>query len=164
MHLYELTDQMRGLQHLIDQGELSLEVLHDTLEGLEGDIQAKGKGTLEFMANLQASALAYDTEIKRLQARKKTFDTHFEWLKNYLRDNMAACNITKIESPTFTATLGKPPQVCDIFNEDLIPDEFIEVVPEVKKYPKPPIMKALKAGQDVPGARIAEGKHKITIR
>jgi hypothetical protein len=163
-HLYELSDQYRGLMRLIDSGEVDPQALEDTLEGLQGDIQAKGAGTLAVLANLAAGITAYDNEIKRMQARKKTLERNRAWLKNYLRDNMQACGIQRIESELFTATLGLPPIVCEIYDEDLIPDEFVEVVPEVKKYPKATILKALKEGREVPGARLAEGQYKITIK
>jgi hypothetical protein len=163
-HLYELSAQMRGLQEMMETGELDEQTLADTMEGLEGDIQVKGANTLEFMANLATEVTAYAIEIKRMQARKTTVEKNFNWFKAYLRDNMARSGITKIESATFTATLGKPGKVVEIVDSALIPESFVEVVPESYKFPKPPIAKALKAGQDVPGARLIDGQHRITIR
>lgn len=164
MHLYELTDQMRGLQALIDEGTMDQETLDATLEGLEGDIQAKGKSTLAVLANLGAQADAYANEIKRMQARKKTIENHHAWLKEYLRTNMVKAGITKIESPVFTATLGKPGQKTEIVDKDLIPKIYQEVVPATIKIPIAPITKALKAGVDVPGCKLVDSQAPLRIR
>ncbi len=160
-HLYELTSQMRGLQSLLESGELSADELADTFEALEGDIQAKGAGALSVLANLQSEASAYDTEIKRMQARKKTILNHHEWLKSYLRDNMIATGITKIESPLFTATLRKPSKVVEVVDSELIPNEYRKLTITVEKAV---IKKALKRGIDIPGCRLIDGKTGIIIK
>jgi chaperonin cofactor prefoldin len=163
-HLYELTEQFRGLQEFIESGEMSLEDLQDTLEGLTGDVQAKGASTMLVMANLKRRAEAYDAEVKRMQAISKSLDGSYEWLKNYLRDNMAACGITKIESPLFTATLGKPGLVVEILDEAKIPELHKELIPASWRIDKKSILRDLKAGIDVPGAHTVPGKAPLTIR
>jgi hypothetical protein len=163
--LYELSDQMRGLQRLIDEGEVDAEVLQDTLEGLQGDLQAKGSSVLEFMANLATDVAAFSIEIKRLQARKKTIETQFDWMRNYLRDNMDASGITKIESPTFSATLRKATKMVELVDEEMIPAPWrtTETVQKVT-IDKAMIKRDLTAGIDVPGAKLVEAKRGLLIR
>ena len=163
MHLYELSDQMQGLMALIEEGELDQDTLDDTLEGIHGLIGDKAQGILAVMANLGASASAYGAEIKRMQARKKTLDNHQSWLKEYLRSNMARCNITKIESDVFTATLGKPGKSVEIVHPEMVPEFYKETVTEIK-IAKAPIAKALKAGDDVPGCRLVDSQAPLTIK
>lgn len=163
-HLYELTDQMKGLQKLIDSGDMSADDLGDTLEGLEGDIVAKGKDVLLFMANLAGDIAAFDSEIQRLTARKKTMQTNHNWLKNYLRENMIECNITKIQSSLFTATLRKPTKMVEITSEKDLPVEYQTMVPASWQINKRQILKDLKAGVDIPGATMVDSKQGITIK
>ena len=163
--LYELSDQMRGLQRLIDEGEVDADVLQDTLEGLEGDIKAKGTSVLEFMANIATDVAAYSIEIKRLQARKKTVERQFEWMKNYLRDNMDASDITKIESATFSATLRAPTKMVEIVDPDLVPYPFRVEEKLVKvTIDKKMILDELKRGGDLPGAKLVDAKRGLIIK
>ena len=164
MHLYELTDQMRGLQDLIEEGEMDQVTLADTLEGLEGDIQSKGRGTLAVMANLGSDIAAFDHEIKRMQARKKTVENNFTWLKEYLRTNMLKSGITKIESDVFTASLGKPGKVVEILDESLVPAIMLKYTPATYTPIKADIARALKAGQDVPGCKLTDAKAPLRIK
>jgi len=164
MKLYELTEQMQGLQALIDEGELDPEILQDTMEGLNTDLMAKGKDVLLFMANLDGDIKAFTDEIKRMTARKKTLVNSHDWLKNYLRLNMIDCGITKIESPVFTATLRKAGKMVEITDEKALPTEYQELVPATWKILKAKIAKDLKADIDIPGARLIDAKRGLTIK
>ena len=164
MKLYELTEQMKGLQLLIDDGEMSATDLADTLEGLTGDLQAKASDILLFMANLAGDISVFDAEIKRLTARKKTMQSNHDWLKDYLRTNMIDCDIQKIESPVFTATLRKPGVMVEIISEDDLPVSYQTMVPASWKINKAQILKDLKAGIEIPGAKLVDAKQGITIK
>ena len=163
-HMYELTEQMKGLQLLIDDGEMSAEDLADTLEGLSGDLLAKGKDVLLYMANLDGDIKAFDDEIKRMTARKKTLSNHHAWLKEYLRTNMIECDFTKIESPLFTATLRKPTKMVEITSEKDLPVSYQTMIPASWQINKRQILKDLKAGIEIPGARLIDAKQGLTIK
>ena len=164
MHLYELTEQFKGLQSLMDSGEMSADELGDTIEGLSGDLLAKGKDVLLFMANLAGDIAAFDVEIKRMTARKKTLQANHNWLRFYLRDNMIECDITKIESPVFTATLRKAGVMVEITSENDLPVSYQTMVPASWKINKAQILKDLKAGIEIPGARLVDAKQGLTIK
>lgn len=163
-HLYELTKQMQGLQLLIDGGEMSADDLSDTLEGLAGDLMSKGKNVLLFMANLKGDIDAFDSEIKRMTARKKTMQNNHDWLKNYLRSNMIDCGIQKIESPVFTASLRKAGVMVEITSETELPVKYQTMVPASWNINKAQILKDLKAGIDIPGAKLIDAKQGLTIK
>ncbi len=163
-HLYELTDQMKGLQLLIDDGEMSADDLADTLEGLAGDLVAKGKDVLLFMANLAGDIAAFDSEIKRMNARKKAMQNNHDWLKHYLKSNMIECGITKIESPVFTATLRKPTKMAEITNEKDLPVTYQTMIPASWQINKKQILKDLKAGVEIPGAKLIDAAQGLTIK
>lgn len=163
-HLYELTKQMQGLQLLIDDGEMSADDLSDTLEGLAGDLMSKGKDVLLFMANLKGDIDAFDSEIKRMTARKKTMQNNHDWLKNYLRSNMIDCGIQKIESPVFTASLRKAGVMVEITSETELPVKYQTMVPASWNINKAQILKDLKAGIDIPGAKLIDAKQGLTIK
>ena len=95
-HLYELSNQMVGLQRLMEEDDLDPQVLEDTLDGLKGDIQVKAEGLLAYVGNLGSDVDAIDAAIKRLQGRKKTLVNKQDSLRDYLRHNMESADIQKI--------------------------------------------------------------------
>ena len=162
-HLYEMTGQMIGLQKLIEDGEMDEDTLRDTLDGLTGDIQVKTEGLLAYVGNLSADVEQIDSAIKRLTDRKRMIVNRQESLRDYLKYNMSQAEISKITCPLFTVTLTKPRPMCLIDDESRIPEEYIKTT--ISKVPvKDDIMKALKAGKDVPGAHLGESQPGLMIK
>ena len=162
-HLYQITGQFIGLKNLIEDGEMDAQALEDTLEALEGDLQVKAEGLLSYVANIGSDVAAIDTEIKRLQKRKTTMTNRQESLRDYLKLNMIAGEIQKIACPLFSITLTKQRDVCVIDYPNNIPDEYLKVVTTSRPV-KADILKALKAGKDVPGASLGKSQHGLLIK
>ena len=57
LHLYEIANQYQQLKALEDMTDLPAEVIHDTLQALEGELQVKAVNIAKFIENLEASAL-----------------------------------------------------------------------------------------------------------
>jgi len=160
--LYELSNQMIGLQHLMEDDDAEYD-LTDTLDALEGDIQVKAENLLGYVSNLAADVSVIDTEIKRLQSRKKVIANRQESLREYLRFNMETGGIDKITCPLFTITLRKATDICVIDSEDLIPDEFKTIV-TTTKIDKMAIKRAIKVNGIVEGVRLEPGKRGLMIK
>jgi len=163
MKLYELSQQMLGLSRLIDEGEMDAETLQDTLDGLEGDLQAKAEGLLSYVANIGSDVAAVDVEIKRLQARKKVMTNRQQSLREYLRFNMSVSGIDKISCPLFSVTLTKPRAVAIVDDEDAIPVKFKREIPASYKLDKADLLRALKQGK-VEGAHLGESMPGLLIK
>ena len=69
MKLYELTEQLSGLAELGE--DIPPEALRDTLDALQGEFNEKAVSICHVLSNSSGSFTAIDSEIKRLQARKK---------------------------------------------------------------------------------------------
>ena len=162
--MYQLTEQFKGLQSLIDEGEIDAETLQDTLDGLNTDIKAKGQDVLHFLANLAGDINAYDSEIKRMTARKKSLQSHHDWLKEYLRTNMIDTGITKIVCPIFTATLRKAGVKAEIYNEKVLPTKYQTLIPASWSINLNQITKDLKAGIEIEGAKLVDAKQGLVIK
>lgn len=162
-HLYQITEQHRELQTLADAEELPAEAIADTFEAIEGEFNEKAVSVVHVIENMESDASAVDLEIKRLTARKKAIENRKESIREYLRINMEASGITKIECPLFAITLAKGRDTVFIDDEKQIPDELVEVS-VVSKPDKREILKRLKAGDDVPGARIEKSKSSLRIK
>ena len=162
MKLYELTEQYIGLSHLIDEGELDAETLQATLDGLSGDLEAKAEGLLSYIGNIGSDVSAIDTEIKRLQARKKTMTNRQDSLREYLKFNMMVGDIQKIACPLFTITLTKPRPMVVVDDEDAIPVKFKLEIPASYKLVKADLLRALKQGK-IDGAHLGESQPGLRI-
>lgn len=162
--LYTITEQFKELAALAETADEDLAVaLRDTMEGIEGEFQEKGKAIAMITLNIDGDLEAIQSQIDRLTERKRIINNRKESLKEYLRTNMDAAGITKITHPLFTITCGKGRPIVVIDDEKAIPDDFVSV--KVTSAPdKAAIAKALKDGQDVPGAHSEIGKSSISIK
>lgn len=162
--LYTITEQFKELAALAETADEDLSVaLHDTMEGIEGEFQEKGKAIAMITLNIDGDLEAIQSQIDRLTERKRVITNRKESLKEYLRSNMDAAGITKITHPLFTITCGKGKPIVVIDDEKAIPDDFVNV--KVTSAPdKAAIAKALKDGQKVPGAHSEIGKSSISIK
>ena len=159
MKLYELTEQHRQLEALSTDSDLDLA---DTFEGLEGEFNEKAISLIHVTKNIDSDILAIDYEIKRLSDLKKAKMNAINSMKDYLRTNMQATGITKIECPLFTISLGKPRKIAEVTDVDKLPPEYIRIKTSVTPV-KADILKALKSGEDIPGAELAESKPLLRI-
>lgn len=158
--LYVLTDQYQALMHQLDELDLDAQTIADTIEasGLTDSIQDKAQG-VEMVARAATQYVpAIDAEIARLQALKASRERVAQGLRDYLKRNMEAMGIDKIECPFFKITIAKNPAAVDIFDPLSLPAVYM-VVPEPKPAmpDKKAIAAAIKAGQEVPGARMTQG-------
>ena len=162
--LYEISKQYQELAALAESGDEDLAVaVRDTMEGIEGEFQEKGKALAMVTLNMDGDLEAIQSQIDRLNERKRILSNRKESLEEYLRTNMEASGITKITHPLFTITLGKGKPIVVIDEESKIPDEFMNT--KVTSTPaKAEIAKAIKEGIEVPGAHSEIGKSSISIK
>ncbi|RVD77059.1 siphovirus Gp157 family protein [Pseudomonas koreensis] len=162
--LYHITEQYKELVALAETADEDLAVaLRDTMEGIEGEFQEKGKAIAMVTLNIDGDLEAIESQIARLTERKRIITNRRESLKEYLRTNMEASGITKIAHPLFTITCGKGKPIVVIDDEKAIPDDYVNV--KVTSAPdKAAIAKAIKDGIDVPGAHTETGKSSISIK
>lgn len=162
--LYELVAQHRQLQALAEESELDPQMLLDTLEGLQGDIEAKSRSVAMVIRNLESFADQVDEAAAQMSMRAKKVRERAAGIRTYLKTSMQVTGITKISCAEFTIALRKNPARADIIDEAAIPDAY-------REWPEPPpprinrkaVLDALKAGTPVPGAQMAQDE-RVDIR
>ena len=95
-----------------------------------------------------------DAEIKRLKKRKEVIQKTSERMQTRMLEAMRVMDTKKISSAIVTVSTRRTSSV-EVFDESLIDPRFVKVK-EVKTISKTEIAKAIKAGEDVQGARIKE--------
>ncbi len=162
--LYEINqDYMQALDMFTDpETDIPLEAAIDTLDGIEGQLQDKAVNVAKFMQNLDATAKAIKEAEQKMAKRRKAIENRAQWFKDYLKNNMQASGITKIESPWFNLAIQKNPEAVEITNEELLPDDFKTEVVTIK-IDKAAIKQVIKDGVSVPGAVLIQGT-RLSIR
>ena len=114
-----------------------------------------------YIKNLIAEADAIRKEEITLAERRKSMERKIERLQGLMLNSMIENEEKEVSSPKYVAKV-RYTDVTEIEDEDLIPEEFMtEKV--VKNPDKMAIKKAIKAGQEVSGARVI-AKPSINIK
>jgi len=164
LSLYQLSgNYLEALDFLTDPAaDLPAEVINDTLEALSGELEDKAVNVAKFLRNMETAAEAIKAAEAEMAKRRKALESRVKWLKDYLKGNMEACGISKIECPYFKIAIQKNPATVNILDENAIPDQFKEQV-ITWKINKAAIKDAIKAGETVPGAELSSGT-RLAIR
>ena len=107
--LFEMASQYRQLLNTLSDGDFDLTTIQDTIEasGLVDDISSKAVGVEMVARTIEVHVPAIEAEIERLTALKKQRQNAAKGLRDYLKANMIATGITKIEAPLFKISLRK---------------------------------------------------------
>jgi hypothetical protein len=162
LKLYEISGQYRALAERLATLDLDAETVADTIEasGLTDALQEKAQGVELVARAAEIHCPAIDAEIERLQALKARRQKIAQGLRDYLRHNMEAAGIDRIECPLFCLTIKKNPPAVEVLDERQVPAGFWVTpppkVPEAR-IDKKAVAAAIKAGQEVPGCRLSQG-------
>lgn len=152
--LYLLAAEYHDAARKLADLDLPPEVVSDTLEGMAGALEVKAQSVAYMVRSMEADAAAVAQWAKDANARAKAIEQRAEHLRDYLARTLQSCGIQKVQGPGVSMTFRKSSAVV-IDEPALIPAEYMRA-PE----PPPPspsktlIGEAIKAGREVPGARI----------
>lgn len=153
--LYTIAEDQRLLNAMLEEngGELTPEI-EEAMRITEDNFVAKAEAYGATISEYDAQADACDAEIKRLQAYKKTCQNVSRRMKERLSMAMDEFSTEKLTAGTFRFSFRKSTAVL-IENEDMIPDEYKDFVPTLRKKD---IMDALKNGEFIAGASLETRK------
>lgn len=163
--LYELKGDYLRLLEMAEDPDTDEEVLADTLESLDYEIEEKADAYVAVIGELNADVEKIDAEIKRLTARKKTISGNADRIKQNLQDTMTAIGKKKIKTALHTISVvkngGKVPLVIDSIDIEELPDIFVNVEKSINKNI---IREYLEKGGELGYARFGEQGYHLTIR
>ena len=148
-NIFELTEQWQVLREMASDPDVDPQIWADTMEGLEGELEYKADGYAKVMADMDAEADGLDKQIKRLQERKKTLETHKDALKKNLEMMMRATGKTKFKTELFSFGIQKNPaslKINDGITYNDVPAEYLKFIdPDIDKAK---VKEAIKNGQE----------------
>lgn len=162
--LYSIADQYLADIDALADLDMPPEVVQDTLEGLQGDMEAKALSVAAFIRNLESSATQIKAAETAMSNRRKALEHRADQIREYLLYNMERTGISKIEAPWFVIALKKNPPTVVIDDASLIPLHYMLQPPAPPPSPdKKEIAAAIKFGEIVPGAHL-ETKMRVDIK
>lgn len=162
--LHELTEKYNYLMDCLYDEEWDEELLLDTLDGLEGEVEDKADSYAKILLAMAADATALEAEEKRLNAKRKTLENRAKWLKSQLYNTMKETGKTKFKTLLFSFGIqkngGKPKLTID----------DAAAAPESYLIPQPPVIdtdavrRSLEAGKTLTWAHLEPKGDHLVIR
>src|ERR1700687_5589612 len=114
-HLYELSTELATINDDIisADGELSPD-LEARLDSVSLDFRTKSQGIAKSTLDIAGAEAMIETEIARLQRKKKVAENLRTRLMAYIKGCMEQADVPKIESPTITLRIQKNPPSVEI--------------------------------------------------
>lgn len=157
--LYEIDRDIEELLNdaeLTEDGEWILDV--DALQALHMERDQKLTGVALYVKNIAAEAEMVKAEKKALADRQSALERKAERLKEYLKN---ALNGESLTDPRVKVSFRKAPASVEVFSTVQLPSNYFRVKTEPDKTA---IKEALKAGKEVPGARLITDGITMTIK
>lgn len=159
MNLFELNDSFRALQ---DRDDLDPTVLADSLDAIQDAREVKWDNIATWIDQNNATEEWIAKRIKELQDKKKYLENQSKNLMTYLTDSIddagykearTANHILKPRNYKASVVIGDP---------DKLPMTFVHTETKTISRPdKKAIYTALKAGQEVPAAKLVPNRKTV---
>lgn len=162
--LYELTSEYMELLAMLEDPDVDEDLIADTLEGIDGELEVKADGYARVMRQMDADAKAIKAEEERLANRRKSLENRAANLKSRLQQMMEITGKVKFKTELFSFGIQKNPAAV------VIDEQYIENIPEeylIRQDPKidrAKLKEDLKAGKDLDGIAHLEQTESLRIR
>ena len=163
-NIYELTESIRLLWDLMDQGELDDDVLKDAMMNSQEDLKDKLEGYCKFIRQMESDVDGISVEIKRLQDRKAVLKNTIDRSKKVMQMAMETAGEKKVKGQIFTISIQANPEsvVLDEQYIENIPPEYLKVKdPELDKAK---LKEDLKNGVNLEGIAHLEQTESLRIK
>lgn len=162
LHLWQLSAQYSSLMQLMESEELAPEQIKDTIEAIEGELEAKLINCGYVVLNLESAAIAIKNAAAKQMVRAERLAKRADSLRAYMLFHAQCVNMKPIEHTDFVLRLVNNTPSVVIDDPRQIPASFMRT-PEPEPPPqdvpdKQAIAKALKQGIEVPGAHLYRGQ------
>ena len=154
--LYDIAAEYRQTADKLADLDLDEQTIADTLEGMSGALELKAQNVVMFARNLEATATAIKEAETAMASRRKAIEHRAAGLRRYALSAMQVAGVQSIECPYFKLSVRKNPPAVEVFDAAQIPAQFMRTPPPAPD--KKAITEAIKAGQEVPGARLVSGE------
>ena len=157
MNLFELNDNYR---ELASRDDLDPTILKDTLDAIQDDRKSK-------LDNLATWADQLKSEIDFMSDKKKSWEDEITyrknklaWIKQYITNVLDDAGIKRMTTDNHLLSARNFKASTIIDSDEKLPDKF-KVTETTTKPDKKAIYKALKSGEEVPGAHLKPNRNTV---
>lgn len=141
------------------------ESLEELWEQNDAAIQDKIEGWGHHLRDLSTDLDTLDAEIKRLQERKRVRQGEYERRRDFLRVQMEALGLPKLDRPLITVLVkDNPPSVRLSLSPENLPAAYQRVIPAKVEADKKALLAAHKKGEALPEGVYVEQTRSLQIR
>ena len=163
MTLYELRAEYMELLALLEDPETDPQVIADTMEGIQGELDIKCDSYVVVIRQLEAQVEMIDTELIRLEKNKSALTNNIKRMKAAVLDTIQMTGSRKMVTDHFKLSIvkngGKQPMEVDEIEK--IPQDYLTMKP-VANMEK--IRQELEGGGQLDFARLKERGEHLGIR
>jgi hypothetical protein len=165
--LYELKEEFKMLLDMMEDDSIDEEMIQNSLEGIECEIEIKAEGYAKILKELEGQAEAVRKEISRLDDKYGKIVANMDRLKTNLKIAMNETGKKKIQTDLFTISVckngGKIPLIIDGVDINEVPEKYKEMQ-KIEKLNTDAIREDLEKGIDVGFARFGERRESLRIK
>ena len=92
--LYQITEDIKEITTQIELGVIDEEQAKDMLEHMDMIVKDKAINVAAYVQNKEADIVAMKEAESRIAERRKQYEKHLAWMREYLKRNMEANEIT----------------------------------------------------------------------
>lgn len=160
-NLYELTSNYDTVLNMLYDEDIDEQMILDTLESIEGEIEDKADNYAKIIKELEAKANARKEEAKRLTSTAKTFENRAKALKSNLFNAMKETGKTKFATNLFSFNIAKNGGKQSLTIDGEVPEEYTKTITE---NDTDKIRQALESGENLPFAHLEPRGERLSIK
>lgn len=160
-NLYQLTNNYEQVLSMIYDEDVDEQMILDTLESIEGEIEDKADGYAKIIKELEVQRDARKAESKRLSDSAKVFDNRVNSLKQNLFNAMKQTGKTKFATDLFTFNIAKNGGKQALTIDGDVPEEYTKTIIE---NDTDKIRADLEAGKELPFAHLEPRGESLRIK
>lgn len=160
--LYEIAAIYRAQLEQLSELDMPPEVVADTLESIQGDMQNKLRAVIAYSLELDILAAGAADAAKRMAARAKTLDSRVEAMRAYALTHMQGTGIAEVSTDEWAAKIAKKPASVQISDDSALPIEFLRVK-TTSEPDKTKLKAAIEGGTSIPGVVLVQG-YRLAIK
>lgn len=160
-NIYQLANNYETVLNMLYNEEIDEQMIFDTLESIEGEIEEKADNYAKIIKELEAKQKARKEEAKRLTDGAKVFENRVKALKNNLFNAMKETGKTKFATNLFSFNIAKNGGKQALAIDGDVPEEYTKTIIE---NDTDKIRQALENGENLPFAHLEPRGESLRIK
>jgi len=160
-NLYELTSNYQHVFDMLSQEDVDEQMIEDTLESIEGEIEDKADNYAKIISELEAKVAIRKAESKRLAESAKVYENRIKKLKANLFDSMKNVGKLKFSTDLFNFSIVQNGGKCPLKIDGEVPEEYKKTILEDDTDK---IREFLEAGNELPFAHLESRGESLRIK